>query len=99
MQQNNHISKIICSVKKNTSGRAFSTSLEIHPSRRRNGFTDKKVILSHVGTGMIVWATWNQTEQSMKTQVPWPMAHGGRRCTKATIQRVETSNRGNGNQD
>ncbi len=27
------------------------------------------------------------------------MAHGGRHRTKAAIQRVETSNRGNGNQD
>jgi hypothetical protein len=48
---------------------------------------------------MIVWAIWNQTKQSVKTQVPWPMAHGARHHTKAAIQRVETSNQGVGDQD
>ncbi len=47
-----------------------------NPSHQRNGFTDKNVILSHVGTGMIVQATWNQTEQSVKTENTSTMAHG-----------------------
>ncbi len=70
-----------------------------NPSCWWNWFTDKNVIPSHVGTGMIVRATWKQTEQSVKTQLPWPMAHGSRCHTKAAIQRVKTSNQGNSNQD
>jgi hypothetical protein len=48
---------------------------------------------------MIFRAMWKQTEQSVKTQLSWLMAHGGRCHTKAAIQRVKTSNQGNGNQD